>query len=88
MVNIINNDIQRGGKNEKLLLGLVLIVALGQAGCAFLGGAAVGAGVTGGAYEYNAHREMQQLEEDHRNEKISRAEYKRKHQIEAGSIIY
>ena len=74
---------------KKLMLGLVLVVALGQAGCAFLGGAAVGAGFTCGAYEYNAHREMQQLEEDYRNEKISRAEYeKRKQQIEAGSIIY
>lgn len=74
---------------KKLMLGLVLLVGLGQAGCAFLGGAALGAGVTGGAYEYNAHREMQQLEEDYRNEKISRAEYeKRKQQIEAGSIIY
>jgi hypothetical protein len=74
---------------KKLMLGLVLLVGLGQGGCAFLGGAAVGAGATGGAYEYNAYREMQQLEEDYRNEKISRAEYeKRKKQIEAGSIIY
>jgi hypothetical protein len=32
---------------------------------------------------------MQQLEEDYKNEKISREEYeKRKEQIEAGSIIY
>jgi len=32
---------------------------------------------------------MQQLEEDYKNEKISRAEYeKRKQQIEAGSIMY
>jgi hypothetical protein len=32
---------------------------------------------------------MQQLEEDYKAERISRAEYeKRKQQIEAGSIIY
>ena len=43
----------------------------------------------GAAYEYNAYRQMQQLEEDYKAEKISRAEYeKRKQQIEAGSILY
>ena len=74
---------------KKLMLVLVMLVGLGQSGCAFLGGAAVGAGATGGAYEYNAYRQMQQLEEDYKAERISRAEYeKRKKQIEAGSIIY
>jgi hypothetical protein len=73
----------------KLMLGLVMLVGLAQSGCAFLGGAAVGAGGAGAAYEYNAYRQMQQLEEDYKNEKISRTEYeKRKQQIEAGSIIY
>jgi hypothetical protein len=43
---------------KKLMLGLVTFVGLGQSGCAFLGGAAVGAGATGGAYEYNAYRPM------------------------------
>jgi hypothetical protein len=74
---------------KKLMLGLVMLVGLGQAGCEFIGGAVVGAGATGAGYEYNAYRQMQQLEEDYKNEKISRAEYeKRKQQIEAGSIIY
>jgi len=74
---------------KKFVLGLVMLVGLGQAGCEFIGGAIVGAGATGGGYEYNAYRQMQQLEEDYKNEKISRAEYeKRKQQIEAGSIIY
>ena len=74
---------------KKLMLGLVTFVGLGQSGCAFLGGAAVGAGATGGAYEYQAYRQMQQLEEDYKNERISRAQYEeRKRQIEAGSIIY
>ena len=74
---------------KKLMLVLVMLVVLGQSGCAFLGGAAVGAGGTGAAYEYNAYRQMQQLEEDYKAERISRREYEeRKKQIEAGSLIY
>jgi Tfp pilus assembly protein PilO len=62
---------------------------LGQSGCAFLGGAATGALVTGAGYEYQAKRQMDQLEDDFRKERISRKEYEsRKKQIEAGSIIY
>ena len=60
---------------KTLMLVLVMLVALGQSGCAFFGGAAVGAGGTGAAYEYNAYRQMQQLEEDHKAERISRREY-------------
>ena len=74
---------------KKLMLALVMLLGLGQAGCEFIGGAVVGAGATGAGYEYNAYRQMQQLEEDYKNEKISRAQYEeRKKQIEAGSIIY
>ncbi len=74
---------------KKLMMVLVMLVGLGQAGCEFIAGAAVGSGATGAGYEYNAYRQMQQLEEDYKNEKISRAEYEeRKKQIEAGSIIY
>jgi len=74
---------------KKLMLVLMITMGLSQWGCEFIGGAAVGDGATGGAYEYQAYRQMQQLEEDYKNEKISRAEYEdRKRQIEAGSIIY
>jgi len=74
---------------KKLMLVLVLITGLGQSGCAFLGGAAVGAGAAGAGYEIQAYRQMQKLEEDYKAEKISRAEYEsRKKQIEAGSILY
>jgi len=74
---------------KKLMLGLVMLAALGQAGCEFIGGAAVGAGATGAGYEIQAYRQMQKLEEDYKAEKISRAEYEsRKKQIEAGSILY
>jgi hypothetical protein len=74
---------------KKLMLGLVLMVALGQSGCAFLGGAALGTLGTGAAYEYNAHSQMNKLEDDYKAERISRKEYEaRKSQIEKGSIIY
>ena len=55
----------------------------------FLGGAAVEALGASAAYEINASSEMNQLEDDYKNERISRAEYKsRKSQIEKGSIVY
>jgi len=74
---------------KKLMLVLVLMMGLGQWGCAFLGGAAVGAGAAGAGYEIQAYRQMQKLEEDYKAERISRAEYEsRKKQIEAGSLIY
>jgi hypothetical protein len=74
---------------KKLMLGSMILLLFGQAGCEFVGGAAVGAGATGAAYEYNAYRQMQKLEEDYKAERISRREYEeRKKQIEAGSIIY
>ncbi|HEU4341833.1 MAG TPA: hypothetical protein VFU31_09715 [Candidatus Binatia bacterium] len=74
---------------KKLMLVLALMIGLGQSGCAFFGGAAVGAGATGAGYEYQAYRQMQQLEEDYKNRKISREEYEdRKKQIEKGSLIY
>lgn len=74
---------------KTFMLVLVLMIGLGQSGCAFLGGAAVGAGATGAGYEYQAYRQMNQLEEDYKAEKISRREYEsRKAQIEKGSILY
>ena len=52
----------------------------------FLLGGVVGAGV---GYEFNAKRQMDKLEDDFKNERISRREYEeRKRQIEAGSIVY
>ena len=75
---------------KALMLGSLLIVlGLAQSGCAFLGGAAAGSLATGAAYEFNAKRQMDRLEEDLKSERISRREYEeRKKQIEAGSIIY
>ena len=74
---------------KKLMSVLALLVGLGQSGCAFLGGAALGTLGTGAAYEYNAHSQMDKLEADYKAERISRKEYEaRKSQIEKGSIIY
>ena len=73
----------------KKYLVLILLAGLTQQGCAFLGGAAAGTLATGAGYELNAKRQMDRLDEDLRNERISRREYdERKQQIEKGSIIY
>ncbi len=73
----------------KIFLTLLLAAVVTQSGCAFLGGAATGALVTGAGYEIQAKRQMDQLDDDLRNERISRRVYEqRKEQIEKGSIIY
>ena len=68
---------------------LVLLASTTQWCCEFLGGAAFGCLATGAGYGYNAKRQMDRLDEDLRNERISRREYEeRRQQIERGSIIY
>jgi hypothetical protein len=70
-------------------LAVFVFMSLCQTGCAFVGGAAVGSLATGAGYEVNAKRQMDKLEADYKNERISRREYEsRKKQIESGSIIY
>ncbi len=74
---------------KKVILASALLLVLGQSGCAFLGGAALGTLGTGAAYEYNAHNQMDKLEADYKTERISRREYEsRTSQIEKGSILY
>ena len=74
---------------KKIILVLVFLIGLTQSGCAFLGGAAVGALGTSAGYEINAHSKMNQVEDDYKAERISRAEYEsRKTQIEKGSLVY
>ena len=74
---------------NKLMPAFVLMIALGVSGCAFLGGAALGALGTSGGYELNAKSKMDRLEDDYKAERISRAEYlSRKSQLEKGSIVY
>jgi hypothetical protein len=85
--------IQKKELDMKLLIGSMLLLIsiltfgcssnLGSAGLGAVGGAAAGAA----GYEYNAHRQMQQLEEAYRSGRIDRQEYEaRKNQIEQGSI--
>jgi hypothetical protein len=74
---------------KKLLLAFALLIGISQSGCAFLGGAALGALGTGAGYEINAKSKMDRLEDDYKAERISRAEYlSRKSQLEKGSIVY
>ena len=74
---------------KKVILAVALLIGLTQSGCAFLGGAALGSLATGAGYEVNSKNQMDRLEADYRNERISRREYEaRKAQIEKGSIIY
>ena len=74
---------------KKYLSLLVFLSLVAQWGCAFLGGAATGALATGAGYEINAKHQMDKLDDDYRNERISRRDYEeRKKQIESGSIVY
>lgn len=74
---------------KSLMLAFVLLIGVSQSGCAFLGGAALGALGTSAGYEINAKSKMDQLESDYKSERISRAEYlSRKSQLEKGSIVY
>ena len=73
---------------KKVMLVFVMLVGLGQSGKTFLNKTAIEADGTGVAYENNAYRQMQKLEEDYKAERISGREYaERKKQVEAGSII-
>ncbi len=56
---------------KKVMLALAFLMVLGQSGCAFLGGAAVGALGTSAGYEINAKSKMDQLENDYKAERIS-----------------
>ena len=53
----------------------------------FLGGAAVEALGASAAYEINANSEMNQLEDDYKNERVSRAEYESRKSKKASSFI-
>jgi hypothetical protein len=77
------------GRFMKNYLLLLALLAMTQWSCAFLGGAATGALAAGAGYEIQAKRQMDRLDEDFKNRRISREEYDdRRKQIEKGSIIY
>lgn len=78
---------------KKMVIMLALFSLAIASGCASkegsaLGGALGGAAVGAGAYEYSAHRQMQQLEQDYKAGKMDRREYEiRKDQIQKGSVL-
>lgn len=75
----------------KKLLGLsVLLLGVTLMGCsgAFWGGAGAGVLGAGAGYEIQAQRQMNQLDEDLKNGKITQQEYDiRKDQIQKGSLL-
>lgn len=78
---------------KRVLLAVMLLFSIGMVGCGSHAGSA-GLGALGGAaagvggYEYSAHRQMQELEEDYREGRIDRKEYEiRRDQIRKGSIL-
>jgi hypothetical protein len=76
---------------KKLLILLTFLTAsISLTGCsgAFWGGAGAGALGAGAGYEYNAHKQMQQLDADLAAGRINQQEYNiRKDQIQKGSLI-
>ena len=53
------------------------------------GGAAVGVGAAGAAYEYQNKRTMDALEEDYKSGRITEDEYnRRKEEVESRSLVY
>jgi len=74
---------------QKLMVLFALMIALGQWGCQFLGGAASGNGIPVLGYDSNSHYQMNQLEEDYRAQRISRRDYEiRRGQVEIGFFLY
>ena len=80
-----------GSKGRRLLraagAGALACASLG--GCAFLGGAAVGAAGTGTAYEVQNKQALDELDDEFGEGRISREEYlRRKREIEERSAVY
>ena len=74
---------------RKLMVLFALMIALGQWGCQFVGGAASGNRTPVSGYNSNSHYQMNQVEEDYRGQRISRRDYEmRKGQVEFGVILY
>ena len=73
----------------KILLALLLTAVVTQSGCAFLGGAATGALVTGAASKSRRSVKWTNWTMISGTKRISRRVYEqRKEQIEKGSIVY
>lgn len=74
-----------------LLIAVCAILLSLNSGCSrsFYGGAAVGAGGTGAAYEYQNKKALDDLESDFKRGKITQEEYlRRKDEIQKRSLVY
>lgn len=80
-----------GDNMQKILLSMVIFPLLFLSGCSkeIAGGAAVGVGAAGAAYEYQNKRTMDALEEDFKAGRITEGEYiRRKEEVKSRSIVY
>lgn len=69
-----------------MILPLLFLTSCGRG---TVGGAAVGAGAAGAAYEYQNKKALEDLDEDFRAGRISREEYeRRKDEIKGKSLVY
>jgi len=74
---------------QKLMVLFALMIALGQWGCHFVGGAASGNITPVLGYDSNFQYQMNQLEADYRDQRISRKDdVAREGQIEIGFNLY
>ena len=74
-----------------LIVAIVSLPLVFATGCSrgVLGGAALGAGAAGAAYEYSNKQSLDKLQQDYESGKISRDEYlRRKQEIESKSLVY
>jgi hypothetical protein len=76
---------------RSLLILAAILTLLFSYGCSreLVGGAALGAGAAGAAYEYQNKEALEDLENDFRAGRISRDEYlRRKQEIQNKSVVY
>jgi len=78
-------------RKQGLMVAAAAVAAMSLGGCTreTVGGAAAGAAVTGGAYEYQNKQAMDELEAQRDRGEISQEEYlRRKEEIESRSLLY
>ena len=76
---------------KNFLSMMMIIPLLFVIGCSrgAIGGAAVGAGAAGAAYEYQNKKALKSLEKDWKTGQISKDEYlRRKKEVEKRSLVY
>lgn len=75
---------------KNISMAVLMFASFLLAGCgSFWTGAGTGVVGAGAAYEINAKRQLNQLEQEYKDGKITQAEYEsRKEQISKGSLIY